>query len=125
MPSPIETTPSATRRPSFDDFYHQQFLPEHAHPANRALHYFGTLAGLVFVPLSLMSAWPWAVILFPAVHALPGLLGHRLFERNAAVGDLRVLRTDAPGLWFLLGNHRMLFALLARGVGSGRGGGER
>jgi hypothetical protein len=48
------------------------------------------------------------------VHAVPGLVGHRLFERNAVVGDARWRRTDLPGWWFIVGNHRMtLDALLA------------
>jgi hypothetical protein len=49
------------------------------------------------------------------VHAVPGLLGHRLFERNAAVGDLRVTRQDHSPLWFIAANHRMSWELLTRG----------
>jgi hypothetical protein len=94
----------------FADFYRDVFLPEHLQPLNRALHMVGTVAGLAYVlwvlswPLS--AAW-FALALFPAVHALPGLLGHRLVERNEALGDARWRRTDFPAWWFILGNHRM------------------
>ena len=33
--------------------------------------------------------------------------GNRLFERNAVVGDVRVLRRDFSTLWFIAGNHVM------------------
>jgi hypothetical protein len=45
-------------------------------------------------------------------HAVPGLVGQRLVERNAAVGDLRVTRTDYRILWFIAANHVMTFELL-------------
>jgi hypothetical protein len=97
----------ATASTSFQSFYYEHFLPEHRHPHNIALHVLGTLLGLVWLPVSLLSAWPWLVVLFPLVHAAPGLIGHRLFERNERVGDLRVLRTDFPKSWFIAANHRL------------------
>jgi hypothetical protein len=83
------------------------FLAEHQQPINMALHMAGTLAGLAFLvwALWLPSPWPWLALLFPVVHAVPGLIGHRLFERNAAVGDVRVTRTDYPPHWFIAANH--------------------
>lgn len=96
----------------FPAFYRQVFLPEHRHPANVALHVAGTLVGLGFLAaVAARGAWPWA-LLFPVVHAVPGLVGHRLFERNAVVGDVRVLRTDYPGWWFLVANHRLAVSVL-------------
>jgi hypothetical protein len=96
----------------FDHFYTEHFLAEHRHPANVAVHVAGTVLGLLWLPATLLSPLPWLVLLFPAVHALPGLLGHRLFERNAAVGDVRVLRRDFSALWFIAANHRMTWQLL-------------
>ena len=95
-----------------DQFYREHFLPEHRHRGNIALHVAGTLAGLVWLPLSLFSAWPASILLFPVVHAVPGLLGHRLWERNAAVGDVRVLRKDFPAWRFIIANHRLTWDLL-------------
>ena len=47
----------------------------------------GPVAGTVFLPVAPASPMPWLALLYPAVHAAPGLLGRRLFERNAVVGD--------------------------------------
>jgi hypothetical protein len=101
-------------KPSFDEFYRHHFLPEHQHPANVALHVAATLASAVFLIGTLMWPWPWPLLalLYPIVHAAPGLIGHRLFERNAAVGDLRITRRDFPPWWFIAGNHRMTVAWL-------------
>jgi hypothetical protein len=99
-------------RPGFRAFYREHFLAEHRHPSNVALHVFGTLASAAFVVAALASALPWLALLYPVVHAAPGLLGHRLFERNAAVGDVRVLRTDFSPLWFIAANHVLTFDLL-------------
>lgn len=113
---------SASPDPSvgtFARFYAEVFLPEHRHPVNRALHVIGTLLGLLLIPLAVASGNPWALLLFPVVHAAPGLLGHRLFERNAEVGDLRFARRDHSPLWFIAANHRLAWDLLrfrARGA---------
>lgn len=107
-----------TSNPGFRDFYRQHFLPEHQHPANVALHVGGTVAGIAFAVVALASALPYLVLLFPVVHAVPGLVGHRLFERNAAVGDVRVLRKDFSPLWFIAGNHVMAFEMLLKSLRS-------
>jgi hypothetical protein len=59
--------------------------------------------------------WAWG-LLYPVVHAAPGLIGHRLFERNAEVGDVRLDRTDHPLWWFIIGNHLMFLDVLFGGV---------
>jgi hypothetical protein len=97
---------------SFNMFYRQHFLAEHQHIGTVALHVLGTLAGLVFAVWAVMSAWPWLLVLFPVVHAVPGLIGHRIWERNAQVGDLRILRQDFPRWWFIVANHRLTWRLL-------------
>lgn len=108
----MEKTRHRPARRPFDEFYVDRFLAEHRRPVNQALHVFGVLAGLLWLPLTLRSAWPWLVLLWPVVHAAPGLLGHRLFEQNDEIGDLRLDRRDAPLLWFIAANHRMTFELL-------------
>ncbi len=105
----------STQRSRFMEFYETNFLSEHRHPANVALHVFGTILGVVFVCAVLLVGSPWFALAFPVVHALPGLIGHRLFERNAAVGDIRVTRKDHPPLWFIAGNHLMTAELLLKG----------
>jgi hypothetical protein len=94
-------------------FYVDHFRAEHRHPANVALHMFGVLASAASVVIALWGAKPWLALAYPVVHAVPGLLGHRLFERNLAVGDLRLTRQDFPVLWFILANHLLFAEVLA------------
>jgi hypothetical protein len=99
---------------TFDNFYLHHFLAEHRHPANVALHVAGALASAVMVLWAIAAGQPAWIVAFPLVHVLPGLLGHRVFERSAAVGDLRVGRRDFPLWWFIAGNYRLCFELVAR-----------
>lgn len=115
MTSP-QTSSATTQGIGFWAFYRDHFQAEHQHPVNRGLHVFGTLLGTVFVPVVLLSPWVWAVVLYPVVHAAPGLLGHRLFERNAQLGDVRVLRKDFSPLWFIAGNHVLTYELAVAGL---------
>jgi hypothetical protein len=99
---------------NFNSFYRDHFIPEHTHPGNIALHVFGTLAGLALIAASFTIIPGWWALLFPVVHVGPGLIGHRLFDRNEAVGDMRVLRRDFPLWWFVLANHRMTVRITRR-----------
>lgn len=91
----------------FWKFYENDFKKEHTVPLNIALHVLGTLSSVFFVCWVLWTGRWFMLILYPVVHAAPGLLGHKLFESNPNVGDLRVFRNDFPGYWFLIGNHVM------------------
>ena len=116
--SPQQQVPTADR-PSFEGFYREVFLQEHLQPINIAMHILGTILGLAFIAWVLTQplAWYPALLLFPLVHGAPGLLGHRLFERNAVVGDARWQRKDYPMSWFIAANHRMAFdRLISRKV---------
>jgi hypothetical protein len=106
----VSTQPSRFKR-----FYKEVFLSEHRNPANVALHVFGTILGVIFVGAVSLFGFPWLALAFPVVHAAPGLIGHRMFERNSAVGDLRVTRKDYSPLWFIAGNHLMTVELLLKG----------
>ena len=105
MSSPLSSSSASAERLPFADFFHQVFLPEHTHPWTVALHAAGTLASAAGAAAAIALGQPAWLILYPVVHAAPGLLAHRLFERNDAVGDLRVLLRDYPGLWFIAANH--------------------
>lgn len=98
----------------FRDFYTGAYHAEHRVPANIALHVAGTLLSAAFAMWALASGNAWFALLYPVVHVLPGLLGHRLFERNAAAGDLRIDRRDHPLWWFIIANHRLTWDV-ARG----------
>jgi hypothetical protein len=102
-----------SEHPTFTDFYKHHYPVEHRVPANIALHMIGTAAGIVLwlVVLAGLIA-PWWALTFPVVHVVPGLIGHRLFERNEEVGDSRLLRTDFPLYWFMIANHIELWTLI-------------
>jgi hypothetical protein len=111
QPSPQNAAHAAHRIP-FRHFYPEVYLPEHRHPLNVGLHVLGTVAGLAFAVWAGAAGPAWWLLLFPLVHAAPGLIGHRLVERNAAVGDVRVTRTDFPPWWFIAANHRLTWDVL-------------
>lgn len=104
----------------FNFFYNAVFLQEHQHSLTIATHIVGTILGLAWLPLciglSFIYGLPWLflVILLPVVHAAPGLIGHRIAERNTKIGDLRINRSDYPLWWFIRANHRMTLEILSK-----------
>jgi hypothetical protein len=117
MSNPQFEARSETQK-TFWDFYREVFLPEHTHPLTIGLHVVGTLLGTAFAAWAAFSPWPLIAILYPLVHAFPGLLAHRLVERSSSVGDVRVTRRDFPLFWFILGNHVLTVQVFARLVGA-------
>jgi Protein of unknown function (DUF962) len=98
---------------TYQHFYATAYRADHRHPGNLALHIFGTLAGLALLAVAAAALIaPWWALAFPFVHALPGLIGHRLFDRDEVVGDLRITRSDYPLWWFIRANHRMTWDVL-------------
>jgi hypothetical protein len=110
--SKMEGKPSP--RGSFIAFYRGAYAADHSRGPNRALHFVGTIAGLalLFASVTIIPLW-WALA-FPVAHAVPGLIGHRLFERNPSIGDLRVLDQTYPGAWFMLANHLSAIQTIAQ-----------
>jgi hypothetical protein len=103
---------NAERRMTFTEFYRTTYRADHRHPANLLLHIIGVFAGIGVLGASL-TVWPiWTALAFPVAHVAPGLIGHRLFDRNEAVGDLRLTRGDFPLWWFLVANHLMAARVL-------------
>jgi hypothetical protein len=103
-------------RTRFSNFYHQVFLPEHQHIFNVALHVIGTFASTAIPFVAWAIDMPLLILLYPVVHVLPGLVGHRLFERSSGVGDVRLTRKDYPLVWFMIGNHCMTWELMTKGL---------
>jgi hypothetical protein len=97
---------------SFMDFYRKDYWDEHKVPVNIAIHMAGTIAGLLLLIASVTVISAWWALAFPVVHVVPGLIGHRLFERAEAIGDARIFRTDVPGWWFIIANHMMTARML-------------
>jgi hypothetical protein len=104
--------PIPANRATFKEFYATTYRDDHRHPANLALHIVGVIAGIAVLVTS-VTVWPiWAALAFPVAHVVPGLIGHRLFDRDEAVGDVRITRTDYPLVWFLVANHMMAVRVL-------------
>ncbi|MDX1958332.1 MAG: Mpo1-like protein [Leptospiraceae bacterium] len=96
----------------FFKFYQDVFLKEHSHNGTIILHIIGTILGILWIPFTVFYLPIYLILLFPVVHALPGIIGHRIFERNENVGDLRVLRKDFPLYWFIIANHILTYEIL-------------
>jgi hypothetical protein len=104
--------PNPSRQITFWEFYRGAYRDDHTTWPNKLLHVVGTISGLVLVVASLTTIPIWWALVFPVVHAAPGLLGHRLFERNPELGDVRFVGGDYPGLWFIAANHIMTAQVL-------------
>lgn len=94
--------------PSFDAFY-ADYLREHRHPANRALHLVAKIAMVFAVVAALRTRSLALLLLVPVLGVAPCWLGHWLFEGNRPTSRTR------PGA-------SLLGTLLMRG---GRSGGGR
>ena len=101
----------------FWEFYRGEYASDHQHPANVALHVIGTIAGLMLIAASFLVIPLWWALTFPVVHAVPGLIGHRLYDRNETIGDARITRTDYPLYWFIVANHLLTAHVFGRLVG--------
>ncbi len=113
-PSPLSS--ATIVKTTYADFYPTVFLAEHRSTIAIGTHVFGTLLGFVWLVFALATKHCWLVLLFPVVHAVPGLIGHRIAERNPNVGDIRITRKDFPLWWFIVGNHQMTWQLVTRGA---------
>jgi hypothetical protein len=101
---------------AFREFYADHYLPDHKHPANVALHVAGTIGSAAFAIAALVSPMPWLALLYPVAHAVPGLIGHRLFDRNPEIGDVRFIGSKFPNLWFIAANHVLTASLIGKAV---------
>jgi hypothetical protein len=97
---------------NFMKFYKNNYLKEHSHNGTICFHVFGTILGIAWIFFSMFYINLIWIILFPLIHALPGILGHKIFERNEDVGDIRITRKDFPLIWFIFANHILTYQIL-------------
>lgn len=93
--------------PSFDAFY-ADYLRQHRHPANRALHLAAKVLMVVAVVAALRTRSVAPLLLVPVLGVAPCWLGHWMFEGNQPTSRTR------PGA-------SLLGTLLMRGDRSGGG----
>lgn len=88
--------------PRFSTF--EQFWPyyvaQHAHPANRALHFLGTSLSVAAAAAAAALVTPAWLLLVPVLGYGPAWVGHLLIEKNRPA-------TFSYPLWSLRGDFRM------------------
>ena len=101
------------------------YLTEHAKPATRNLHYFGTALGLLLLTAAVVTAEWWLIPAAVVSGYAFAWIGHAAIERNRPA-------TFSFPLWSLASDFRMFFLwlagrltphLAAAGVGKAAGGG--
>jgi hypothetical protein len=98
-----------TRSPSYAAFW-PRYLREHAKPATRQLHYFGTALGLAALAAALATG-AWALLLvIPLAGYGFAWVGHFAVERNRPA-------TFVHPLWSLASDYRMFFLWIAGRLG--------
>jgi hypothetical protein len=76
------------------------YLREHARPATRAWHYFGTSLSLLCLVAAVVTAKPWLVAIMVVAGYGPAWIGHFAVEKNRPA-------TFRHPLWSLISDFRL------------------
>ena len=86
------------------------YLREHARPATRVVHYFGTIASIVALIVAAATAHWWWLLAVPLFGYGPAWFGHFFIEKN------KPATFQAP-LWSLISDYRMCGLFLTGRLG--------
>ena len=87
------------RLSSFGEFW-PYYVAEHAHPANRALHFLGMSLAVATAAAALTLGQPLGLLFVPVVGYTPAWIGHFFVEKNRPA-------TFTYPAWSLRGDFRM------------------
>lgn len=92
---------------TFGEFYRQVYLPEHAKPTNRWLHFTGSLLGLIGLGFVIGTQRWWAIPLLFVIGYGFAWVGHFVVEKNRPA-------TFRHPLWSFVGDW-VMFSQMLRG----------
>ncbi|MBO23024.1 MAG: hypothetical protein CMM26_11740 [Rhodospirillaceae bacterium] len=95
---------------TYADFW-PHYLREHARPQTRALHYAGSLTGLLLLAFAVVVGPRWLALVALVVGYGPAWVAHRLIERNQPT-------TFSHPVWSLLSDFRMLHLWMTGRLGA-------
>jgi hypothetical protein len=100
---------SVRKYKSFREFY-PHYLTEHSQPANRVLHFTGTLLVIVITTLIVIRPEWWLLFLIPVAGYGFAWTGHFVFEKNRPA-------TFTYPLWSLAADFVMFFHICTFQIG--------
>ena len=94
---------------TYDEFF-LFYLRAHRHPANRILHFSGSLLGVAVVIAAFALGHPWYALLWPVIGYGFAWFGHFVIEGNRPA-------TFGHPWWSFISDYRMVWLMLAGQLG--------
>ncbi len=95
---------------SYDEFF-AFYLRAHSHPANRVLHFCGSLLGIGVAIAAIALGHPWYVLLWPVIGYGFAWFGHFVIEGNKPA-------TFGHPWWSFISDYRMVWLMITGQLGN-------